>query len=356
MDIPWIPADGNPWKVPVLDVSPLTQGMLSTSQDPTCAANAVSYGRDDGTGFVGEEPPLPRSIPSSLRYRRDRLLADGALFIPSQMEHKWAIYHHDGEILFVRSWMRLVYVAAQVEQEGEEVTVTKIDGSFAGDREEDPALTVRILDFLLRSHSLGMPWPAPLPEGLEKDPQAAATWCFALFGKMAHFATPHRVELDTPVKPLRSHSLLHIAVAQGDVAAADAQLGAGVPVDLLAADGLPPLHWAFACPDTSMLQFLVSRGSSLEARSDSGATAVMIASQGAAPKHLEWLLVHGANPNARDERGFTALHRAAEMGHLALVGILLAHGADPRAEAEGHTPLSFAKTRGHAEIAQLLGG
>src|SRR5207245_669658 len=95
------------------------------------------------------------------------------------------------EIMIVRSWQRQVYVAGQVEQEGDEVRITSIHGTFSGEENEDPEFTLRIMDYLIRSHALGRIFPVPLPEGIEADPRKAAVWCFGLFGNMAHVATPH---------------------------------------------------------------------------------------------------------------------------------------------------------------------
>jgi hypothetical protein len=350
----WIPPDQNPWRIPLLDVRPVTQGMVSTSQDPQMAANAVSYQGDDGTGFLEQEPSVARSIPSTLVYRRDRLLADGALFIPSCMEHKWALYHHDGEILVIRSWQRRVHVAAQVEQEGKEVRIEAIHGSFS-DEEEPASRTERIFDFLIRSHALGLIHPAPISEAAELIPSQVALFCFSMFGNMAHVASVEEPPRTVPEPPLRSISLLHMAVARADAGGVEVQLSRGVPINLLGRDGLPPFHWALGCEKTDMLEFLLSKGCDVDVRSAEGATTLMTASQGARAGHLSWLLAHDANPNARDARGFTALHRAAEMGHRELVEILLAGGADPRAEAHGHTPLSLAEKRGHPDIASRLG-
>jgi ankyrin repeat protein len=66
------------------------------------------------------------------------------------------------------------------------------------------------------------------------------------------------------------------------------------------------------------------------------------------------LLELRADPSAKDDRGFTSLHRAAEMGELDIARLLLEAGADPRPEALGHTPLSLARMRGHAGIAELI--
>ena len=103
-----------------------------------------------------------------------------------------------------------------------------------------------------------------------------------------------------------------------------------------------------------MLEFLVSKGAGIDARSAEGATALMTAVQSGGMDHVTWLLDHGADPNARDARGFTALHRAAEMGKRSMVEILLGRGADKNASAEGHTPRSLAEGRGHQDIFRLL--
>ena len=348
----WIPPDDNPWNVPVLDVRSVTLGMTATSSNPTCAMNAVSFGQDDGTSFIGQLPKDTSSIPCSLRYRRDRLLADGALFLPEVMEHKWAIYHHAGKLIFIRSWLREVMVVAEVTQHDDSIEVIQIRGRFL--ENDDAAFTSRTLDYLIRSHAMGLPFPVPLPKGVEGDLQKAAVWCFSLFGNLAQFATPNVLNEPPPKEPLRSHSLLHIAVARGDRTAAETQLIAGVPVDLPAADGLPPLQWALAREGTDMLEFLLSKGSSIEARSTQGATSLMTASQRDNPDRLRWLLAHGAEVNARDHRGFTALHRAAELGNKQIVELLLKAGADPNIRVENYTPLFFAEARGHSEIVALL--
>jgi hypothetical protein len=352
-EIPWIPAEKNPWHVPVLDVRPVTQSMMSSSKDPLFAQNAISYGQDDGKGFIGQEPPDRQTIPANLVYRRDRLLADGQLFIPQAMEHKWAIYFHDTSIRIIRSWQRHVQVVAKVRQSGDEIVVTEIQGKFIGS-EDDASLTIRTLDFLLRSHALGVPYPVPLPSGMESDPYRAAIWCFSMYGNKALIATPHIMPVTVPEKPLRSHSLLHIAVARGDVNEVTRQLSAGVPVDLLAADGLPPIHWALSMQDASMLDLLLAKGSSPDARSSEGATALMTEVQSKDGKHVRYLLEHGADVNAQDARGFTALHRVAEMGKIELVKLLLGKGGRADIAAQGQTARSLAELRGHREIVALL--
>jgi len=351
--IPWIEAADNPWGVRVLDVRPVTLTMLSASADPQCASNAVSFGQDDGTSFIGEEPPATRVAEASLTFPVDRMLADGVLFVPREMEHKWALFYHRGEVICVRSWLRKVQVVARVEQREDQVEITQVRGTF-GAEDEERDFTTRILDYLLRSHALDTVYPAPLPTGMESDPQAAAMWCMSMFGNRALIATPHRfVRLD-PDRPLRTHSLLHIAVARGNASAIDQYLAAGVPIDLLAGDGLAPLHWALASENPAILTLLLNRGSPVDVRSAEGATPLMNAVQSGSIEKVATLLDHGADVNARDRRGFTALHRASEMGHLAVTQLLLDRGATPNPDAEGHTPRSLAEGRNREDIVAVL--
>ena len=294
------------WGIRVLDVRPVTLGMLSLSADPQCAANAVSFGQEDGTGFIGEEPPVPRIAGVSLRFPIDRVLADGVLFNPSTMEHKWALFHHRGQVICVRSWTRKVHVVARCEQHEDHVELTRVQGTFGG-ADEEPECTTRVLDYLLWSHALDTVYPAPLPIGMEKDPKVAATWCMMMFGNRAWFATPYPVALHEPERPLRTDSLLHIAVAKGHVPAIQECLAAGIPVDLLASDGHAPLHWALACDDPAIMTLLLERGSSVDVRSGEGATPLMSAAERAC---FQRRLIVG--PRGRRERARSArLHRPA---------------------------------------------
>src|SRR5215472_8148348 len=126
-EIRWIEPADNPWGVRLLDVRPVTEGMISTSSDPECAANALSFLRDDGSGFTGMEPNSSRMVSASLRYRIDETLADGALFIPRCMEHKWAVFYRNNRILVVRSWTRELFVTA----EGQRILVKSTSLQFA---------------------------------------------------------------------------------------------------------------------------------------------------------------------------------------------------------------------------------
>jgi hypothetical protein len=353
-DFKWVEAADNTWGVRVLDVQPVTQNMLSASADEKIAANAISFLQDDGTGFIGVSPESDRVIEANLKFPIDRFLADGPLFIPNVMEHKWAIFYHGGDIICVRSWIREVRVVARVKRYDDHIEIVEIRGVFIDVKPEDPDLTIRTLDYLLRSHVLEQMYPVPLPPYLEGKPGDVAMWCMSMFGNMACYATPHTIARRDPEAPLRSISLLHIAVARGDVPAIERHLAAGVPIDLLGFDGLAPLHWALLLEDTSMVSLLLDRESPVDVRAGNGETPLMNAAVGGKLEHLSFLLDHGADVNARDDQGHTALHRAAYQGHVDVGRLLLERGAHPDVEADGETPLSLAESQDKTMFAELL--
>ena len=158
--IKWLEAAGNSWGVRVLDVRPVTHTMLLLTGNQQMASNAVSWRADDGTSFIGEEPPVTRIVETNLRFPIDRRLADGVLFVPDEMEHKWALFYHRGEIICVSSWLRQVRVVARVEEHDSQIEITAVRGTFVAE-DEDPEFTVRVLDYLLRSHALETEYPAP---------------------------------------------------------------------------------------------------------------------------------------------------------------------------------------------------
>jgi hypothetical protein len=350
----WIEPADSPWGVRVLDVRPFSQSVTAWSEDPSCAQNAISFRGDDGSAFIGVAPEISRTVLIGLRYRADGFLADGVLFAPDDMDEKWAIFVHHGRIIFVRSWRRSVVAVASTRMEGEFIEITEIEGVLTGDQNETPDLTVRMLHALLFNHGLDLTYPLPIPPGMDADIDATAKWCYSLCGRRAAAAASDPLPLDPPDTPLRSNSLLHIAVAQGDREKVRAQVEAGLPIDLLAKDGLSAMHWACTRPDNAMFELLLELGMPVDVRSDEGATALMnIAQNGSVDKGV-FLLDRGADVNAVDGRGFTGLHRCAEVGNLDMVRLLLDHGANPHIEANGHTARSLAESRERPEVVALL--
>ncbi|WP_109698201.1 ankyrin repeat domain-containing protein [Chitinophaga deserti] len=347
----WIAPTQNPWGIQLLDLRPITKNMLATSTDPQCATNAVSYQAEDGLTFIGMQPEDSTEISCNITIPIDTMLAPGVLFNPQTMEHKWAIYYYQNTLIFVRSWQRQVYITAQTAQVDNALVITSIKGSI---NNESAAFTRRLVKYLLISYCIEQVVPAPLPPELADSPNDAALWAFSTYGDMAEVGVFDE-SFDPPVEqPLRSHSLLHIAVARGDFEEIENQVKNGLPLHLLANDGLTPLHWAIAVEETLVLEKLLTLGANPDAPSAEGATPLMNAVQYNRVAHLNLLLHEGANPNATDNRGFTSLHRAAEMGHLEVLQILLKNGANKDVAAHGHTALSLATEREHPDIISAL--
>jgi hypothetical protein len=348
----WIEANDNQWGTRVLDMTPVTQHMTSTSQDPKMARNAVSYSTEDGVAFWKIAPANKTLIDTHLTIVTDTVLLPGVVFSPRQMEHKWAIYFDGNYLIFVRSWLREVTVIAKTTQQRNELIITKVQGVFTAN--ETPAFTEAVLMFLLVSHGLGEIAPAPLPDIFQSDPDKAALWAFSTYGNKAQAGVFGSSCLASSKTPLRSHSLLHIAVARGDADGIDLQLKWGVGINALAGDGLATLHWSVANHNTEMMEKLLDLGADPNVMTDQGATPIMNAVQSNKPEHIRVLLKAGALINFTDHRGFTALHRAAEMGNTSLVKLLLKAGADKSIIAEGHTALSLAKGKGEQAVVELL--
>lgn len=350
-ELNWIPPNENPWNVELLDLRPISQTMLSTSKDPKMASNAVSYNQEDGLIFLNQSTKTNKSIESNFSFPIDSRLENGVLYIPSAMENKWAIYFHENKILFIRSWLRELFVIAETIQENDQLIIKRIKGEFTDN--ENTAFTKSVLKFLIHSHVLKETVPAPIPKELKEDTDDAGLWAFSIYGNMAHlghFEEP--IQYSATLK-LRSHSLLHIAIARGDFDKIKEELKKGANINSLAGDGLSTLQWSIA-NNTEILAFLLNEGANPNVESIEGATPIMNAVQSNKIEHLKMLIEYKADVNKKDNRGFTALHRAAEMGHTEIVAELLKKGAVKEIEAEGHTALSLAKASNNKAIIELL--
>lgn len=351
--LPWMEPTGNPWGLKLLDLRPITQTMVSSSKDQQMATNAVSYGGEDGTSFWGIKPNNQgRTISANIAMPIDGALAPGVLFTPDTMENKWAIYFDGDYLIFIRSWLREVFVIAKTSQQNNQLIVESITGEFT--ENESPAFTKAVLNFLLISHSMEEIVPAPLPKELISNTRSAGLWAFSSYGNMAYVGTFDENFMPAAKGKLRSHSLLHIAVAKSDLNEIERQVNKGININSLAGDGFATLHWSIATEGVEPMLKLLELGADPNVRTAEGATPIMNATELHKIDHLNLLLKSGAFVNAKDNKGFTALHRAAEMGHLEIVQLLLSNGADKSIESENHTALSLATARSHKEIINLL--
>jgi hypothetical protein len=351
-ELSWIAEEENPWGHRLLDLRPFSQTMISTSGNPKMAENAISYGGESGTSFFGQRPEYGKTIETHIALKIDQALYPGVLFTPDTMEHKWAIYFDGEYLIFVRSWLREVLVVAKTTQKGNELIIESITGEFTQD--ESPEFTEAILNFILISHVLGEIVPAPLPAELENNTDRAAQWAFSTYGNMGQLGVFTTDFLPVSDLPLRTHSLLHIAVARGDINEIEHEYKKGTNLNALAGDGLAPLHWAVAPESIDSMAKLLELGADPNGLTHEGATPIMNAVQSNKMDKVQLLLKSGAQINTQDNRGFTALHRAAERGHIEIVKFLLSNGADKSIAVQEHTALSLASMMNHNEIVALL--
>lgn len=125
------------------------------------------------------------------------------------------------------------------------------------------------------------------------------------------------------------------------------------------ADGWPLLHLAAAFADCETVRMLLDAGADVGQISQTpmrnqALHALLALSKDADTARL--LMERGADVNAVQTAGYRPLHQAAVAGREDLVRMLLDAGADKAARCDrGKTPAEYARERGHAAVAAMLG-
>jgi ankyrin repeat protein len=123
-------------------------------------------------------------------------------------------------------------------------------------------------------------------------------------------------------------------------------------------DGWAALHLAAFAGQTVSARRLLDAGADVNVVSINtmATTPLHTASSGAATTAVvELLLARGASTNARAAGGVTPLHNAAARGMTSIAEMLLAHGADPAAVmGTGQSAAMIAAAKGHSLLARRI--
>lgn len=187
-NVRWVPAADNPFGVELLDCRASAGGMLAMTGNQQVAASFATLRSSDGRQHRGRWPEAPVSRPCDLTYPAPEEPADGPLFKAEVMEDKWDIYLYDQTLYFVRSWTDQLEYRARVEFGKGVASVTEVT-SRPPMAERDGPYPVQIVDYLIRSHILGMPIPHPLPESIDRNLETLTLFSFSMYGRRGLYGT-----------------------------------------------------------------------------------------------------------------------------------------------------------------------
>ncbi len=184
----WLEADQNPFHLRVLDIRPFSTTMISTTSDPAIAARFNQLRGATGEEHRGHSPEDALVAPCHLTYPFNGESRDGPLFVARQMEDKWDISLYDGHLYFARSWTGELVLRAAIDFKEKEAVITEVEASRKNVT-GDPAVAVRVVDFLMKTHLYRKEAPHPLPPGLPEDKKTLALYSFSQFGRWAFYGS-----------------------------------------------------------------------------------------------------------------------------------------------------------------------
>lgn len=163
-------------------------------------------------------------------------------------------------------------------------------------------------------------------------------------------------EPEVPVgDPIPQQEVVEAAL-NGNTALIEQALAAGYKPDSLDSENRTALIYAAYNGHTPVVKKLLEAGADVNAQDKLGSTALMFASSGPFLETVQLLIDQGAKINLTDtNEHFTALMWAASEGQAEIVKLLLKHKADVTLmDIDGDTAESFARKKGHTEIAEIL--
>lgn len=160
-----------------------------------------------------------------------------------------------------------------------------------------------------------------------------------------------------PPLDLSTPHVLHEAAQRGEVATILELIRRGVPIDEKSDSGWTALQVASAHGQVAAVEILLDNGADTEALRDKGLTALHMSASNGKSEVVDVLLKRGANPDARTNGDdYTALHLAALRGRKRVLKSLIENRVDLEARSScSFTALHLASMQGHAEcVAELI--
>ena len=103
-----------------------------------------------------------------------------------------------------------------------------------------------------------------------------------------------------------------------------------------------------------IVDLLVWKGASVNAKTTERGWTPLIAAMHSDFEIASLLIIHGADVNMKDKHGFTALMYAAEAGNASIVQLLLEKGAYVNESVRGYTALQIAAREGRTQVVAIL--
>nr|DBA16258.1 TPA: hypothetical protein GDO54_003670 [Pyxicephalus adspersus] len=129
----------------------------------------------------------------------------------------------------------------------------------------------------------------------------------------------------------------------------------GADVNITDEDSWSPLHFSAQSGDDRIARLLLDNGAQVDAKERDDWTALHLASQNGFENVARVLFTRQANPNCQEMDGKTALHIASYFGHYKIVKLLISQGADQDAKQKNlRTALHIAADRGYFRVVQHL--
>jgi hypothetical protein len=183
----WLEPDETPFGVRCLDLRPLSRSYTSMTSDLDIVIRFNELRASAGVEHRGAVPESAILVACDLRYPHVRAFDEGPVFKAMEMEDKWDIYFFQDHLYFARSWTGALIFRASITFTGEEAVVDSIQADDEFSMDSEP-LTRRMVDFLIKSHILGLEVPLPLPPGFSEDPRKIFAFAFNQYGRRASFA------------------------------------------------------------------------------------------------------------------------------------------------------------------------